>query len=370
MRDMNGKDFDDLAQRSVYYFLATYPSFYPVVSSKVSESEQREAYEFIKGIYTKLYDDPAILGFKFLPDDSFEDKEQQKDKPKLVTTIRKPIKKIEEFIGLLHEISLKGTVDGNTLTVNKSDSGIKPSGIRQLAVFGVQTEKLEDNYRFSFPVGVNGLKLLAEISVTNAKPQKYSIQKLYLLFSRGVFDIEAPWSREVFGNMLSDRRPFNRLIDFLERNGYQRIDNKEYVNNISLDYIKNYGDPGDEVKPAWAERTHSGIEVIYEELRKNQFTIALRLPYFKEILQNSDRMNERVKRFILTTNRKCDGCRYCVQTDKSGKRPLSFFTFENEKLCPLFPGFQYRWKTLDDRIVDDLIEMLNFIDELFAERRR
>jgi hypothetical protein len=254
--------------------------------------------------------------------------------------------------------------------VNKSDSGIKPSGIRQLAAFGVQAEKLEDSYQVSFPVPASGLKLLAEISLSKANPQKWGINRPYLLFSRGIFDIESPWSREVFGNMLPDRRPFDRLIDFLEQNGYRRIDNKEYLNNISLDYIKNYGNPEDEVKSAWGERTHSGIEVIYEELRKNQFVIALRLPYFKEILQNPDRMNERVKNVVLSTTKKCDGCRYCVQTDKTGKRPLACIAVDGQNLCPLFPGFQYRWKTLDDGIVDDIIRMLNLIDELFAERKR
>jgi hypothetical protein len=169
--------------------------------------------------------------------------------------------------------------------------------------------------------------------------------------------------------MQANRSPFDRLIDFLEQNGYHRIDNKEYDNSISLDKIKSYGDPDDKVKSAWAERTHGGIEVIYEELGRNQFTIALRLPYFKEILQNSDRMNERVKDFVVSTNRKCDGCRFCIQTDKTGKRPLAFLPFEDQKLCPLFPSFQYRWKTLDHKTVDNFIEMLNFIDDLFAENR-
>jgi hypothetical protein len=168
---MIGKDFDNLTQRSIYYFMATYPSFYPVVSSNANESEQREVYELIKRIYARLYGDPALLGFKLLPDDSFGDKEQQKEKPGLVTGGRKTIKKTEEFVGLLYEISLQGKVDGNTLTVNKGDMVIKPSEMKRLAVFDVQAKKLEDSYRISFPVNARGLKLLAEISSSNVKPQ-------------------------------------------------------------------------------------------------------------------------------------------------------------------------------------------------------
>ena len=57
------------------------------------------------------------------------------------------------------------------------------------------------------------------------------------------------------------------------------------------------------------------------------------------------------------------------KTDKTGKRPLAFLPFEDHKLCPLFPGFQYSWKILEDKTVDDVIEMLKFIHELFAEKR-
>jgi len=61
---MIGKSFDNLPQRSVYYFLATYPSFYPVKAIDATEEEQENAYLFIKNIYVKLYENPSLLGFK------------------------------------------------------------------------------------------------------------------------------------------------------------------------------------------------------------------------------------------------------------------------------------------------------------------
>ena len=39
------------------------------------------------------------------------------------------------------------------------------------------------------------------------------------------------------------------------------------------------------------------------------------------------------------------------------------------KICPYFCGFQYRWKSLDDKTVKNMIEMLTFIDEIFADRK-
>lgn len=193
--------------------------------------------------------------------------------------------------------------------------------------------------------------------------------KASILFSRGIFEIGAPWNREVFGNMFADRKPFDNFIDFLEQNGYMRIDNKEYNNQISLDYIKNYGKLEDELKWAWAERTHSGIEVVYEEIKKSQPLISLRIPYFMEILKNNEKMNEQVKNFVVSTTKKCDGCRYCIQTDKTGKRPFAYISINEYRLCPLFAGFQYRWKTLNDKTVEGMVELLKFIDEIFSDRK-
>ena len=123
------------------------------------------------------------------------------------------------------------------------------------------------------------------------------------------------------------------------------------------------------MKWAWSERARGGIEVVYDETRKNQPVFSLRIPYFQDLLKQSDRMNDQVKSFIINTSKKCDGCRYCVQTDKTGKRPLAYINVNEYKICPYFCGFQYRWKSLDDKTVKNMIEMLTFIDEIFADRK-
>ena len=370
VKNMINKSFENLAQRSIYYFIATYPSFYPVISSDADLEEQKSAYEFIKGIYEKLYSEPALLGLKAKADDSFGDWETQKEKPTLAPAIRGNIKKIEEFIALLWKISMTGIAEENSLILNKTEVELKPSSIKQLEAIGVKVSKNVDIYSLQLPCSSKGLKLLGEISLQNVKPAKDDKQKPYLLFSRGVFDVSAPWSKEVFGNMFEDRKVFDMLIEYLDQTGYLRIDNKEYNNQISLDYIKCYGKPEDELKWAWGERTHGGIEVIYEEIKQNQPLISLRVPYFGELLKYSDKMSPQLKEFVISTSKKCDGCRYCVQTDKTGKRPFAFISIDKHNLCPLYAGFQYRWKALKDNTVKGMIEMLRFIDMIFADRRR
>jgi len=367
--NMINKDFQNLPQRAIYYFLSTYPSFVPVDSDLATKEEQEKVNLFIKGIYERLFNDPTLLGFKIIPDDSFSDWEQQKSKPTLTPKIRSTISKVEEFISLIFKISLWGEKENNTLSVDKDILSIKPAMLKNLAKFNIDFKVTDNGYDFIFPNDIiNGLVLLAEISNKNVKPPKDNNQKPYLLFSRGVFDVTSPFTVEVFGNMLNNRTAFDKLINYLNDNNYIRIDNKEYDNKISLDYIKNYGNPDDELKSTWAERTHGGIEVVYEEVRKNQPLYSLRIPYFDEILKNVDKMNNNVKKFIINTSKKCDNCRYCVQTDKTGKRPLKCANVDEYKICPLFCGFQYRWKNIDSQTADNIIEMLKFIDEIFYER--
>lgn len=368
--NMINKVFENLPQRSIYYFIATYPSFSPVQSETATAEEQKNANRFIKNIYEKLFADPTLMGFKTIPDNSLDDWEQQKEKPGLVPKIRGTTAKIEDFIAVIFQISLMGKPVDDNITIDKSDIQIKPSLYKQFKNFNIKAITTDTQYSFTFPEKtVNGLALLAQISNDNAKPPKDGKQKPYLLFSRGIFNVNAPFTQEVFGNMLEDRAAFDELIAFLEGNNYQRIDNKEFNHQISLDYIKNYGDPNDELKWAWSERARGGIEVVYDETRKNQPVFSLRIPYFQDLLKQSDRMNDQVKSFIINTSKKCDGCRYCVQTDKTGKRPLAYINVNEYKICPYFCGFQYRWKSLDDKTVKNMIEMLTFIDEIFADRK-
>lgn len=136
---------------------------------------------------------------------------------------------------MLWSVSINGHAEENILVVKKHDAELKPLFIKQLAALGLKVSKKENEYVLEFPFNVKGLKLLAEVSAQNVKPPKDGKQKPYLLFSRGIFDVTASWSREVFGNMFAGCNLFDTLIDFLEQNGYKRIDNKEYNNQISLD---------------------------------------------------------------------------------------------------------------------------------------
>ena len=434
MESMINRDFPGMAQRGIYYFLATYPPFYPARKVEavdgadngaasgavdgaagaalrvkkeggqccVSEDVQKAAYDFIYKIYKNAYDDPSLLGFKKIPDDCFKDWEFQKNKPGLAGKIRDIIIKTESFIETLYNISLSGRLSGDSFIVESGEFSLKPAQIKLMENFSmaVVTDG-EGGFVFTFPEGVAaGLELLARISgarssramvanseavieASNAAMSKKAAskpwveaanaQKPYMLFSRGVFNPDEPWTANVFDKMFAAKSTgvpsaFARLIRFLDDNGYVRVDNRSSENRmarVSLDYVKDYTGGGEPLKWAWGERTHGGIEVIYLETNKDQPQISLRVPYFAELLRHAGDAPEQVREFILRTAKKCDNCRYCVQTDKTGAKPLKYVMLEGYPVCPLFCGFQFRWKSIDDALADNFMAMLMFIDEIF-----
>jgi hypothetical protein len=77
-------------------------------------------------------------------------------------------------------------------------------------------------------------------------------------------------------------------------------------------------------------------------------------------------MSAKSQSFVMDHAKKCDGCRYCVQTDRSGSRPLANIQVtdgqKKHDMGPYFPGYGFSWTSIDDDLADQLIEMLSFMD--------
>ena len=77
-------------------------------------------------------------------------------------------------------------------------------------------------------------------------------------------------------------------------------------------------------------------------------SLGLCIPHgLKPYLSHFDAMPGPLREFILSRTKQCDGCRYCVQTDRQGTRPLARVPVRHQGkgqfLCPLFPGYGYSW---------------------------
>jgi hypothetical protein len=160
------------------------------------------------------------------------------------------------------------------------------------------------------------------------------------------------------------KKPVNTLVLYLKKSGYQCVETKR--GPYTLDYIKQ--DVEGEVPlgyPIHGDPHHYGISAEYTAYAVIPQFLVLRIIEMKNILLKFERMSPELKKFTIQHTKKCDDCRYCTQTDKSGKRKQIYITvsYEGEyKLCPLYPGFTFSFTKLDDLLVTNLIAFLDFME--------
>ncbi|QHQ61892.1 hypothetical protein Ana3638_14800 [Anaerocolumna sedimenticola] len=351
-------EFQNLEQRIIHMYLDTFPEFVPVYDKTVSEQAQKQFYDFMKDIYRILYDDPGLLFTSTHADDAHTNRfnKSADKKPELTNQMRRISKKIEDFLAVLFTIGNKGSLDKNRLVawnelkINKNHLNILNSlGLK----YGVEDNRkvfIHEEYGDLF----YGWKLLTD------KPGAS-----LLSFSRCMYNSKYSYACDIYKRLCGKEEAFEKLINFLEENGYIRIDNRD--NQIALDYVKNYDSKEQPVKDAWAERTHGGISAKYDPFIWQPVYFCLRLPKTKEVLSAFKSMEEELQDFIIKYNKKCDNCGYCTQTDKTGTRKPNYITVNKGKdynLCLLFPGFNYCFTDIQEEVADSMIRCLSFIDKV------
>lgn len=348
--------FKNLEQRVVGSYIDTFPAFIPEKCSEVTESEQKQFYNFIKNIYLKIFDNPLLLYTKLNEDDLYTHRFNKAfdNKPKLYGQMQSDTKKMEEFLNVLFEVGISGHIGTDKLIIDNSVK-VNKKHLSILEQCGLSSAK--ENHQTAFFYD-HGNEMFRAWKWMATRPGASNLS-----FSRCLFNSEYSYASDVFSRLLGNEKAFYALEKYLMENGYIRIDNRD--NQIALDYVKNYDKKDMPVKDSWAERTHGGISLKYYYYVAKPACISLRVPKLKEILNDFDLMEDELKDFVVKRNKKCDDCRYCVQTDKMGKRNLIFTTVSLDKkynLCPLFPGFNYCWDYMDDTLASNMMRYLEFIN--------
>lgn len=374
------KTFENLAQRSMNYFLATMPSFHSVKSELVSVKEQENAYHFIKGIYNTLYHNPEFLGLKIHPDDCLEYWwSKRSDKPGIADKIRGYIKRTNQIIETIYIIVYTGIATGDCITLELKQYEIKNAMIKKLVSLGIRIKRQDEIYNITFPKDtLKGLNLLASISYEYSNKNATMIHNnpatAFLLFSHGIFNPEVPYTAEIFHEIFENKEAYEKLITYFNDKKFTRIDHKEYkigmhADMMSLDFVKFYGEPEGIIGNAWKTRNFSGIEFSYDELNQDCSRVGIHIPFFREVLENIDKMSPSLRGFIANWNQ-CMGCRYCVKSDKSKTKPLRFVKVNDKNICSVFT-FGYTFNQFYDGLwmADGVIELMEFVDDLFKEKR-
>jgi hypothetical protein len=110
-----------LEQRMVNTYLDTFPSFVPSESGPGIRA-QEQFYQFMRGLYQRLSEEPALM-FKTLHEDDAYTRRFNKgadNKPKLKVLMRRIIKKVDALLLTLFQMGQSGQVDADTLVVDVS----------------------------------------------------------------------------------------------------------------------------------------------------------------------------------------------------------------------------------------------------------
>ena len=336
-------DYSSLEQRMAQSFLDLFPPFVPEENAPVSTEEQRDFYEMINRLYQLAFDEPLLFVTALHDDDAYPSRYKKAyGKPQLILDMKKFIKPVET---LLQNMFLLG--QGEAVKQNKREQAI-------LARLGV----------------VDVSRLPAAWVWMSTREGAHVTAFAYCLFRRGY-----SYAAAVYARLLGETA-FQKLENWMLTKGYRRFDIYDVTASdckLSLTIAN----------PQWGEEPprggfeykirHTGLSAQLDFYVREPVVLGLCIPNgMKTYLEAFDTMPEGLRQFVATRTKKCDACGYCTQTDKTGMRPRAYVSIahggKNYNLCTYFPGGAYCWPRIDDSLVDELIQMLTFMD-MFAPLR-
>ncbi len=334
--------FACLEQRMAQSYLDMLPPFIPDENAPVSVSEQEFFYSLIKGLYQLAFDEPLLFVTLQHEDDAYPSRfKKSYGKPDLITKMKKFTTAMD---ALLQNMFLAG--QNVAVKLNK----------RQQTILS--------------RLGIHNLdKLPPAWTWMSTRPDSCQVFFTHCLFDKGY-----PYTSDIYARLLGEKS-FRRLEGWMTGKGYKRFDIYNTTASdckLTLTYAN----------PAWStERPsggfeykirHTGISAQYDAYTQNPAVLGLCIPGgLTKYLLAFNEMNPEVQRFVVSRAKRCDSCRYCVQTDKTGLRPFASTEIvhkdETYTICPYFPGYRFSWTSIDDDIAEKLIETLSFMDK-FVEK--
>ena len=327
--------FKNLEQRMAQSWLDMFPGFIHDENAPVSMKEQKTFYDLMKDLYTLAFNEPEMFVTDLHEDDAYPRRFNRASygKPDLERNMKKFVKAVND---LLQNMFLAG--QGSAVKFNK----------KQLAILS--------------RLGIENLSELPAAWKWMASRPDSSI----IVFSHCFFKKDYLYASDIFADLLG-KTAFKKLEKWMTKKGYRpymSYDLTASKSRFTLTYAN----------PAWSDDApngflfkikHTGISASYEPYTKNPPALGLCIPNgLKPYLDTFGTMDEKLQSFITEKTKKCDNCRYCVQTDKTGTRPLAAIKVSGGKnLCPYFPGFSYCWSAIDGELADKLISFLSYMDK-------
>jgi hypothetical protein len=325
-----------------------FPPFVPNLD--LPEKPQAQFYAFMKEVLQKLFDDPEGFFKKIYADDAYPNRFNRKpyNKPDLIVHMKKDVKDIDEFLTCLFEIGRNGEVAESGMKVNLN---VSKKQVKNLNWVGLSYENgliSSKSYPHMFPAWSYLAKKEAATVLT---------------FSRCFFYDRHSYLEDVYVKLF-DKKAFEMLTGWLKQHEYKRYELTRPAN--PLDYVKSLTAREVELGNSISgDPHHIGFAYEYKyEAQVPQYAVP-RIVRYKDILLHFAEMPENLQKFVLNHTKHCDNCRYCTQTDKSGKRPqATVFVTETVGLCPYYPGFSISFTEIDTKRAADIIELMEFMEKI------
>jgi len=338
--------FENLEQRMARSYIDMLPPFVPDEKANISVYEQEQFYNLMKELYHLAFNEPLLFVSSLHEDDAYPNRFNRRKygKPDLQTNMKKFIKAVDS---LLQNMFLIG--QGADVKVNKRQKEILSR------------------------IGIENICNLPASWVWMSRREGANLTD----FSYCLFDENYPYTSVIYARLLG-KDAFRKLESWLISQGYERFDIYDVVASdckLSLTYAN----------PSWSKERpnggfeykikHAGISMRYDSFIKQPAVMGLCIPkgLMKSIINSFNSMSESLRGFVVKQTAKCWNCRYCVQTDKTGVRPLAYTIIKHGeteyKLCEYFPGYNYCWTSIDNGLADQLIEMLPFMDRFIPNNK-
>ena len=335
--------FVNLEQRMAQAYIDMFPRFVPDENAPVTVSEQERFYCLMKNLYQLALDEPLLFVTALHEDDAYPNRYKKPyGKPELIRNMRKFTNQVDK---LLQNMFILG-----------QDPHVKLNK-RQLLILS----RLGIDEFNGLPPAWKWMSNRPDANLT--------------VFSKCLFNKNHIYSIDIYSELLGEKA-FRRLENWMTASGYNKFDIYNATASdckLTLKYAN----------PVWSREKpnggfeykirHTGISAQYDDYVQNPVVVGLCIPNgLKTYIKAFDTMSKNLQDFVVDHTKKCDGCRYCVQTDKTNTRPLAKIKVSHEgveyNLCPYFPGYSFCWARLTDELVDRLIEALSFMDRFVPNK--
>jgi hypothetical protein len=338
-----GQSFENLGKRIIYSFLATYPEFKPVANCDASELSQRQMYDFLYDTIEIIYNDLPLINVADEPDECYEWWQLNNVKPELILKMQKIEKNLIDFFEYFIKIGLSGEVADNALIINKSDMKISYKTKEKLSLVGLICEETKDRYIISHR---KYNELFPAWKLHCSVPKDGIIRSRNMMnFLQGMFGGKQYTASRMFGKICNQEQ-IAELESYFLKKGYTAVNNE-----MNVKYEKEY-----------PKKQKAHMHIYYDWRKKNQMVFGFKVPQFSTVVKSYESMDDELKALVFDRTKTCDGCGYCIQTDKTGKHPRLALPLEfNGKTllkCPLFPVIA--WNNTDEtmiRIVKELYDL-------------